>query len=584
MRTIFDIASDLPRTLQLAVLTLGVALPACSDSTTGPSMPDTVSPTPAPDPAPPSESSMDPLPDPATPPLGSGQIDVPTEVMGTETPVSAKYWPLGVPQGVPMYGDGPIRALITFPLRNQADLEARIASMYNPASPKFRKYLTVAEYMASYAPAQSNIDATTAWLVSKGFKIERVATNRLMLFYSGTVDQWNAAFGVTLYNMKRSPTTVRDWSYAPITEVNVPQPLIGQIKRLLLPDVDLPTDKLSADSAPVSTTPPSGVGTKLVPSQIASAYGINELYAKGYKGAGMTMGIIGATTIRASDAQSMWQTFGITRKSPTIVEPMEPMYTRGLETALDIQLAGAIAPEAELIFYGGPNTSDTSLLFTFNEAVGANQAQVLSDSFAHAEASSPAPVARAYNESAMIAAALGITVVSAAGDSNQVDVPSDSPYVTAVGGTNVDLNPDGTWMHEQSWELGGCGLSRVFAQPSWQAGLYPKASGRRTVSDVGVVVGPSWVKFLGNWTYADGTSGSSPVFGAMLLLVDQARKAQGKPQIGYINSLIYQHAATRAAFRDIVDQGSGGCATSVGYDLATGVGSPKAAELAAAMP
>ena len=185
---------------------------------------------------------------------------------------------------------------------------------------------------------------------------------------------------------------------------------------------------------------------------------------------------------------------------------------------------------------------------------------------------------------AMIAAALGITVVSAAGDSNQVDVPSDSPYVTAVGGTNVDLNPDGTWMHEQSWELGGCGRSRVFAMPSWQQGEYAKASGRRTVADVGVVVGPSWVKFLGKWTYADGTSGSTPVFGALLLLVDQARKAQGKPPVGFINSLIYKHAATRGAFRDIVDQGYGGCATAVGYDLATGVGSPKAAELAAAIP
>ena len=69
-----------------------------------------------------------------------------------------------------------------------------------------------------------------------------------------------------------------------------------------------------------------------------------------------------------------------------------------------------------------------------------------------------------------------------------------------------------------------------------------------------------------------------------MLLVNQARKAQGKPPMGYINSLIYQHAATRAAFRDITDQGEGGCATAVGYDLATGIGSPKAVELVSAMP
>lgn len=510
-------------------------------------------------------------------------IEEPMEVQLTETPVPANYWPLGVSQGV---ADPELnfRALITFPIRNQNALAARIASIYDPASSQFRRYLTPAEFMASYAPPQEDVDAVSSWLMSQGFKIEHTAKNRLIIHYSGTIAQWNAAFGATLHHMKRSQTTVRDWSYAPVTAVDVPQPLIGKIKRLLMPDVNDEQPPLSKDTAPILTTPPAGVESKLVPSQIASAYGMSDLYAKGYKGAGMTIGVVGATMYRQSDIQSMWQTFGITRKNPTVVEPMEPMYTRGLETALDIQLAGAMAPEAEVIFYGGPNTSDTTLVYTFNEAVGDAKAQVLSDSFAHAEANTPAPVARAYNESAMVAAALGITVVSAAGDSNQVDVPSDSPYVTAVGGTNIELNPDGSWKSEQSWELGGCGRSKVFAQPSWQAGSYAKANGQRTVADVGVVVGPSWVKFLGNWTYADGTSGSTPVLAALLTLVNQSRQVQGKPPVGFINSLIYQHPATRAAFRDIVTRGIDGCATAVGYDLATGIGSPKAAELAVAIP
>lgn len=412
MRTTSLLRVELPRTFRWAVLALGVAIPACSDSSnqTGMQGPDVVGtgPTDGPDGSDPgpSESGMDPPPSPMDPPLGSLPFDPPAEVMGTETPVPATYWPLGVEQGV-VNPEENLRAVITFPLRNQAELEARIAAMYNPSSPQFRRYMTVAEFTASYAPAQDSVDATAAWLTSKGF---------------------------------------------------------------------------------------------------------------------------------------------------------------------------------EVIFYGGPNTSDTTLIYVVNEAIAANQAQILSDSFAHAEASSPAAVARTYNEAAMMAAALGITVLSASGDSNQVDMPSNSPYVTAVGGTNIELNTDGSWKHEQSWEYGGCGRSRVFAQPSWQKGSYSKANGQRTVADVGVVVGPSWVKFLGSWTYADGTSGSTPVFGAMLLLIDQSRKAQGKPALGFINSLIYQNAAARGAFRDIVDQGTGGCTTLVGYDLATGIGSPKAAELAAVMP
>lgn len=105
-------------------------------------------------------------------------------------------------------------------------------------------------------------------------------------------------------------------------------------------------------------------------------------------------------------------------------------FSRDLETSLDVQLAGAIAPDADIIYCGGPDNSDTTLLYTFNEALGQAKVQVLSDSFAHAEATTPVAVSYSYNESAMMAAVLGITLVSAAGDSAQVDVPSSAPYVT----------------------------------------------------------------------------------------------------------------------------------------------------------
>ena len=66
------------------------------------------------------------------------QLPVPEEVQMTETPVSAQYWPLGVEQGV-VDPDENLRALITFPLRNQSELIARIARMYDPAASEFRK-------------------------------------------------------------------------------------------------------------------------------------------------------------------------------------------------------------------------------------------------------------------------------------------------------------------------------------------------------------------------------------------------------------------------------------------------------------
>lgn len=566
-------------------LALGAVLPSCSEP--APHI-DSMAPE---QPAGATDAGMDPGADQgggpdASQPLGDpdfGLSEVQTEIMGTETPVSASYWQRGVDLGV-VDPDEKFRALVMFQLRNQSELLARINSLYDPASPQFRRYLTVAEFMDRYAPSEADVDAVKSWLTSKGFTVTFTARNRLLLKYVGTVRQWNTAFGAALHTIRRTETTWRAPAYAPVVPVDVPQPLIGKVKRLLMPDPEAESGTLSPDRAPILTTPPSGVADKLSPAQIAKAYGISTLYNQGFKGAGMTVAVVGATLFRFSDAQSMWQTFGITRKDPVVIQTMEPIITRDLETSLDIQLAGAIAPEAEIVYYGGPNNSDSTLLFTFNEAVADARAQVISDSFAHAEASTPYPVSRGYNEAALMAAALGITVVSASGDSNQVDVPSNSPYVTAVGGTNVELTADNSWRAEQSWGLSGCGLSRVFKLPPWQTGEYAKASGKRAVADVSAVVGPYWVKYLGNWTYADGTSASTPVFAGVVALVNQVRKAQGKPPVGWLNPLIYKHAATRAAFRDITQIGYGGCDTTSGFDLATGIGSPKAAELAVAIP
>ncbi len=584
MYSFFSPSSHMTLSL-LAALALGVLVPACTQSNS-PDMvtDDSDKPDIPPGDTVPPDDGDDVEPPPPVPPGGDpGTMQPQPEISGTETPVSEKYWPRGEDQGK-ADPDENFRALVMLQLRNQAELSSRVSSMYDPTSAQFRKYLTVDEFMQNYAPAQSDMDAVKNWLTSHGFTITFTARNRLIIKYAGTVAQFNNAFGTELHVIKRSPTTWRAPAYAPITALDVPQPLIGKVKRLLMPDPEAESGMLSNDSAPILTTPPENASDKLTPAQITKAYDISDLYAQGYRGAGMTIGVVGATMFRFSDAQSMWQTFGITRSNPIVVQTLEPIITRDLETSLDIQLAGAIAPEADIIYYGGPNNSDSTLLYTFNEAVGEAKVQVISDSFAHAEYTTPAPVARGYNESALIGAALGITVVSASGDSNQVDVPSDSPYVTAVGGTNVELNADNSWQSEQSWGLSGCGLSRVFTLPSFQQNEYSKANGKRTVADVSAVVGPYWVKYLGKWTYADGTSASTPVFAGVIALVNQYRAAHGKPAVGYLNPLIYKNTATRAAFRDITQIGYGGCATTSGYDLATGIGTPKAAELAMAIP
>lgn len=496
----------------------------------------------------------------------------------TETRVPADYWPKGVDLG-PADPSLRFRALIMFPIRDQAGLERTVKDLYSVGSPQFRRYLSYGEWMQSFAPPEPDVEAVKRWIEGNGMRVVRVAANRLFLQYEGTVAQWNEAFGTELHKIKRTESSM-DVSYAPLTEMKVPQALVGRIRRLILPDQALTGTVVSLDKGPVSTTPPDVFGDKLSAAQLARAYGYDELHGIGLRGSGMTIGVIGSASFRDSDSQSMWRSFGINRSNPTRFQTMEPQEGRGVEPALGVQLAGLVAPEAELLFYGGPDASDTSLLFTFNEAVGAARAQILTGSVAHAESESSAVVARAYDETAMMAAALGITVLAPTGDTGALSLAASSPYVTAVGGTGLVLSADGAVQDEVGWGS-GCGTSKYFATPLWQEGV---ADGGRAVADVSVAQGPFWVKDQGQWTTAHGTSASSPVMAGIVALANQYRKLQGLAALGYLNPLLYRDAATRGAFRDIVKAGAGGCAAGPGYDTASGIGSPKAMELATVTP
>jgi kumamolisin len=496
----------------------------------------------------------------------------------TETRVSAEYWPKGADLGT---ADPSLRfrALIMFPIRDQAGLEQTLKDLYSVDSPQFRRYLSRGEWMQRFAPPVADVEAVQRWIEGNGMRVVRVAANRLFLQYEGTVAQWNEAFGTELHRVKRT-ATASEISYAPLTEMKVPQALVGRIRRLLLPDQALAGAALALDRAPISTTPPAVFGNKLSASQLARAYGYDELHSLGLRGSGMTIGVIASSSFRDSDSQSMWRSFGIERSNPTRFETMEPQEGAAVTPALGVQLAGLVAPESELLFYGGPDGSDTSLLFTFNEAVGAARAQILTGSFAQAESTSSAVVARAFDESAMMAAALGITVLAPAGDTGALSVPASSPYVTAVGGTGLVLSADGAVEDEVGWGS-GCGASKYFAAPAWQKGL---AESGRAVADVSVAQGPYWVKAEGQWTEAHGTTASSPVMAGIVALVNQYRKIHGLAALGYMNPLLYQDASMRGAFRDIVKAGAGGCAAGPGYDTASGIGSPKAMELATVTP
>ena len=118
------------------------------------------------------------------------------------------------------------------------------------------------------------------------------------------------------------------------------------------------------------------------------------------------------------------------------------------EVALDIEVAGAVAPGAKIIVYFAPNT-DKGFLDAISTAIHdkENNPSVISISWGSAESQWTEQALQNYNETFMSAAALGITITVAAGDSGSsdgqndgkahVDFPASSPYALACGGTHL---------------------------------------------------------------------------------------------------------------------------------------------------
>jgi kumamolisin len=154
---------------------------------------------------------------------------------------------------------------------------------------------------------------------------------------------------------------------------------------------------------------------------------------------------------------------------------------------LDVEVAGAIAPAANIVAYFAPNT-DAGFLDAITTAIhdSNNKPSAISISWGGPESGWTQQAMTAFDQAFQAAAALGITVCVAAGDNgssdgvndgtNHVDFPASSPYALACGGTNLQSS-DGSIVKEVVWNDGanggatGGGVSSFFPVPPWQEGL-----------------------------------------------------------------------------------------------------------------
>ncbi|MGZ6791720.1 MAG: S53 family peptidase, partial [Mycobacteriales bacterium] len=187
----------------------------------------------------------------------------------------------------------------------------------------------------------------------------------------------------------------------------------------------------------------------------------------------------------------------------------------GQEEMLDLEMVSAICPSCPIIYVGANSASFADLGTAVNTAA-AKGAKVISNSYGGNESSSEVSIQSSYYTHP------GVAITVSSGDNGYgAQSPAAFNTVTAVGGTSLKLNPDGTRASETVWSGAGSGCSAYISKPSWQ---HDTGCSRRTIADVAAVADPNTGVAVydsygstggANWYVFGGTSVAAPLIGGI---------------------------------------------------------------------
>jgi kumamolisin len=514
----------------------------------------------------------------------------------------------GLRAGSKLIGPTNPKELVEFTMR----VRSRSAKLPSPEkigaiAPLKRTYMSREDFAAAHGAAPADLAKVKAFAAANKLKVVSASAAERSVKLSGSVKAVSAAFDVKLMNYAHPDGDYRGRIgsvHLPASLANVVQGVFGlDNRRQARPHISRKKNGKTPTSGPVPFTAP----------QVAALYD----FPPGTDGTGECIGIIefggGYST---SDLASYFKKVGIPVPAITSVavdgvanKPGSDPDSDG-EVALDIEVAGSIAPGARFVVYFAPFTERgwvDVLTAAMNDTV--NRPSVVSISWGFAEG---APIqgfewtqqtVQAVNETLQAAAAMGVTVCVASGDDGSndqvsdghahVDYPASSPYVLGCGGTRLlaaknAISSEVVW-NDGAGSGGGGGISDMNALPTWQAGIVPPSVNPgghvgRGVPDVCGDADPDSgyeIFYGGKAAVVGGTSAVAPLWSALLARINQKL---GTP-VGYFNPLLYSKLGTAGGFNDIVKGNNdtsgnvGGYSAGKGWDACSGWGSPNGTAL-----
>ncbi|MGH3115565.1 MAG: S53 family peptidase [Gaiellales bacterium] len=359
-----------------------------------------------------------------------------------------------------------------------------------------------------------------------------------------------------------------------------------------------------------SVRPASVRGRGLTPLDAATAYNFAPLHARGIDGAGQTIAIASYARFTDDDVRRFDRRFRISGPFPEHVPVAEGVLEAHPEANLDVQVVRAVAPRARILVYEAPNTEAGELLM-FDRIAADTRVSLVTLSWGTCDRPVSVERRNGLEQELTAAVARGVSIFVASGDAGAYDCqrtnfadhrltvnyPADSPNVIAVGGTLLSVRRDGTYLSEVAWEDllsnagGGGGVNPVDPRPPWQRarGLPEPDLDRRGVPDISAAASPGspWlISDRGTWQQMAGTSAAAPFWASSMLLVQQWADQRGAGRICFAARILYELADSAQRFPPFHDVTAGGnrhFRADVGWDYATGLGSPDVWNLARSM-
>lgn len=532
----------------------------------------------------------------------------------------------------------------------QADLNDLLRSQQDPASANYHRWISPEEFASRFGASENDRNKVVSWLRSRGFAINEIGRNGRSVTFTGSASQIESVFHTAIHRYEVNGETF----YANAVEPSVPAAMADLVLGFRALNNFRLRPRPSKRSVNATVTPQftsNITGSHfLSPSDFATIYNLNMLYASGLDGRGQSIVVVGQTNIDLNDIHAFRTASGLPQNDPKVV--LVPGSTNpGIvkddlgEADLDLEWAGAVAPNAQLIF-----VTSTNVLDSLQYAIDQNLAPVASMSYGSCEQNFTSQDISLLSALGQQANAQGMTILAASGDSGAadcelqtstlatqglaVDAPASLPYVTGLGGT--EFQESGTswsssnsttfgsalsYIPETAWNdttvsktlsAGGGGRSMYFPKPDWQAALGVPDDSARDVPDVSFNASGEHDGYLmcssgscvngfrsssGSLFVAGGTSAAAPTFAGVIALINQKT---GTAQ-GNINPVLYSLASTApSAFHDVAsggnqvpclvatpncpNGGSIGYSAGPGYDQATGLGSVDVMNLIAAWP